>query len=168
MCQLEFIATAQEFTWGDANLDSAYDLGDAISTLSYLFASALSRRRRRTADGAIDIPDGGFTLSHLFVLAWVSAVLTSWAKRSSSAGHQSTPEVVQPCSRCVVCGTLGVGLLRAVFLHAGWDPGRIASLRQMRCALRRRRTPRDGGCTGSGNENYPGRGAERRVVLNYA
>lgn len=70
--RLEVIATAQEFRRGDANQDGAYDLGDAISTLSYLFASTPTppclAAVDATADDAIDLADAIFTLSYLFAL----------------------------------------------------------------------------------------------------
>ena len=56
------------------------------------------------------------------VLPWAPALLIAWAAHSSAAGHRPKPDVV-PCSRCVVCGEPGEGLLHTTFLRAGWDPG---------------------------------------------
>jgi len=59
-----------EFVRGDANADGALDLGDAIATLSYLFADAQAPPCLASADandtGGLDLSDAIHILSYLF------------------------------------------------------------------------------------------------------
>lgn len=58
------------FERGDCNADSAYDIGDAIATLSFLFSGATTPVCEDACDsnddGAVDIGDAIFTLASLF------------------------------------------------------------------------------------------------------